>query len=302
MRIRGGSGRFGRFHVQKVIHEGDKSSVFLCESDPPEYIRVAIKLYQRTYDRTAAQLEKKYDLPSEGEVGRLLNRDGDAPDPRHPIVHTYGEGREFGKRTGRRYIVQEFVEGVALKRLVTCRDPRVAQFPAVFLVQVCKALKIMHDAGFVYRDLCSQNLVVKPDNHLKLIDLGFVAPSGRAYEERSGTPSYMAPEQITAQPLDPRSDIYAIGVMLYEMLRFRLPYEPSTPGESPEALERQANEVMKQHLEHPVPALPERFAGRRPRLEGIMTRCLQKSPDDRFQNVDEILDVFRKTRQDTPSG
>jgi serine/threonine-protein kinase len=293
LRILGRKHRFGRWHTVKVVHEGDKSSVFLVESGPPDFQRAAIKLYQRIYDRTAAGLEKKYEMPSEAEIGERLNHP-EGPHPRYPIVHTIEGGREFGKRTGRRYIVQEFIEGVALKRLITCRDPRVARYPAAFLLQTCKALQIMHNAGFVYRDLCSQNLIVQPDNILKILDLGFVAPINTAYEERSGTPSYMSPEQITAKPLDARSDIYSLGVVLYEMLRLRLPYEPETEGEDEASLDAQRGEVMVKHVEADVPELPEKTRKRRPKLSEIMTKCLQKDPEDRFQTVKEIIDLFRK--------
>jgi serine/threonine protein kinase len=293
LHILGRKHRFGKWHTVKVVHEGDKSSVFLVECDPPDCRRAAIKLYQRIYDRTAARLEKKYDMPSEAEVGRSLNHP-EGPHPRYPIVHTIEGGREFAKRTGRRYIVQEFIEGVALKRLVTCRDRRVLRYPAAFMLQTCKALRVMHQAGFVYRDLCTQNLIVQPDNILKIIDLGFVAPADIAYEERSGTPSYMSPEQITAQPLDPRTDIYSLGIVLYELLRMRLPYEPETEGEDEASLDAQRGEVMVKHLEADVPELPETIRRRRPQLAEIMTRCLQKDPEDRFQSVDEIMDLYRK--------
>lgn len=285
-------GRFGGCHVVKVVHDGDKSSVFLVEGAGGPAERAAVKLFKGQYDRLALQIEKNYGIPSEGDVGLALNPDPDRTYRHYPVVITIRQGREFGRRTGRRYIVQEFVEGVTLKSLVSCRDRRVARYPAAFVVQICQALHIVHEHGYVYRDLCLQNLIVQPNHRLKLIDLGFCAPADIAFAERSGTPSYMSPEQIRAEPLHPTSDIYSLGVVIYELLRLRPPYISRIGGEDEEAIEKRRQALMRMHLDKPVPELPGRISARKPKLSAIMTRCLQKAPADRFQSVDEIIELL----------
>jgi serine/threonine protein kinase len=283
------TGRFGSYHVVKMVHDGDKSRVFLAEKEGAAAERAAVKLYKGPYDRLAARIEKRYDIPSEGEIGMRLNPPDDVEPARHPIVRTISYAHEFGKRRGRRYIVQDFIKGVALKRIITCRDPRIARFPSAFIVQICQALTVVHAAGFVYRDLCAENLIVEPDNHLKLIDLGFVAPPSIAFAEGTGTPSYMAPEQIRGDPLTPACDVYSIGILIYELLCGYLPYRSRVTGDSDAAVEERRKELHAMHLERAVPELSDKIRQHRPLLSAVMTNCLQKAADERPQNTDDII-------------
>ena len=293
--------RFREYRVVKVVHDGDKSSVFLVEQEDAGGEVVALKLYKRSYDRLARQIEERYGIPSEGEVGLSLNPPPERHFKHYPIVQTIRHDWEFGRRNGARYIVQEYVEGVALKRLVTCRDVRVARYPAAFLLECCQALRVVHAAGYVYRDICAQNLIVQPNKRVKLIDLGFTVPRGIAFPECSGTPSYMSPEQIRAEPLEPTSDVYSVGVLGYELLRARLPYRSAIPGDDDASVEARRREVMKMHLEEPVPELPERFWERRPRLCAFVTHCLQKDPADRPQCADEMINELMQREPTDPA-
>jgi serine/threonine-protein kinase len=227
-------------------------------------------------------------------VGRRLNPKTPAEAEHHPIVITRAEGREFGKKSGCRYIVLEFVHGVSLKSLISCRDPRLSARRVSFLADCCRALRVVHGAGLVCRDFCSQNLMVQPDGHLKLLDLGFVAPAGLAFPERSGTPPYMSPEQVAAQPLTPATDIYSLGIVLYEILTGNLPYVSAITGQDLESLEARRTEVMQMHVEKPVPQLPPEVQTRSPRLSAIVTKCLQKDPAARFGSADEILAALKE--------
>lgn len=289
--------RFGEYHVLRIIHDGEKSAVFEAApaSDVPGVpgSSVAIKLYRPQYDRFIRRLEEKHGIPSEGEVGRRLNPRTPADARNHPIVITKGEGREFGKKSGCRYIVLELVHGVSLKSLISCDDPRVSARRVSFLVDCCRALGIIHAAGFVCRDFCSQNLIVQPDGHLKLLDLGFVAPAGLAFPERSGTPPYMSPEQVAAQPLTPASDVYSLGIVLHEILTGKLPYVSAITGQDLDSLEARRAEVMQMHLEKPVPQLPPEVQRGSPRLSMIAAKCLQKDPAARFSSVGEVLAALK---------
>jgi serine/threonine-protein kinase len=285
--------RFGEYHAVRLLHQGEKSVVYLAEPPGGPGGSVAIKLYRPQYDRFARRLEEKHGIPSEAEVGRRLSPKTPAEVPDYPIVTTKSEGREFGRRTGSRYVVLEYVEGVSLKSLISCRDPRVSARRVAFPADCCRALGIIHAAGFVCRDFGSQNLMVQPSGRLKLLDLGFVAPAGMAFPERSGTPPYMSPEQVAAQPLTPASDIYALGIVLYEIITGSLPYVSAITGEDLESLEARRKEVMQMHLERPAPEFAESVRRRSPRLCAIATQCLQKDPAARFQSAEELLAALK---------
>ncbi len=284
--------RFGDYHVTRLVHSGEKSFVFEAAKVTPEE-PVAIKLYTWSYDRAAAELEGKYGLQSEAEVGMELNplRAQDADDC--PIVATLGKGREYGKRRGTRYIVQEFVRGVGLGHLIACRDPSLKDRTQRLAIRMCRALQAVHRKGYVFRDFCSDNLIVQKGGVLRLIDLGFVAPPGIAFEERSGTPSYMSPEQIQGKPLGFETDIYSLGVVVYELLTGELPYVSRIAGSDEQSVRRRGRDVMQMHLREPVPQLPQELHSGAAALCEALPRCLAKDPEERFRSVEELMAALR---------
>lgn len=283
--------RFGEYFSRRLVHAGEKSLVMEA-AGVRDVEPVAIKLYTGSYDRLAKKLEKKYGLLSEAEVGRILNPGGPAhADSR--LVATLGAGTEYGRRRGNRYIVQEFVSGATLKKLIYCKDKRVKEHRRNWTRQLCLALKEVHCADLIYRDMCSDNIIVDESGRIKLIDLGFVAPPGIAFEERGGTPSYMAPEQVQALPLSQQADIYSLGAVIYEMLAGSPPYTAGMPGDSESARRQRQKNIMQQHISEPAPQLPEHAARQYPELSEIAARCLRKKPADRFRDVDEILNALR---------
>jgi serine/threonine-protein kinase len=185
--------------------------------------------------------------------------------------------------------VLEFVEGVGLKRLIARRESAIQERVGSIVFQLCRALRLVHKRNYVFRDFCSDNVIVDRTGALTVIDLGFVAPVGIAFEERSGTPSYMAPEQIRAEPLGFEADIYALGVIIFELLTGELPYVSRIAGDDPESARRRRLEVMRMHLDSPVPGLPEPVRTGIPVLGEVMTRCLQKNPQDRFHSAEEVM-------------
>lgn len=281
-----GRSRFDEYDVLRPVHNGEKSTVYEA-ARPKSDERVAIKLYTRSYDRTSRRLEKKYDIPSEAEVGLELNPVGE--DKKVPIVTTIEGGTEYGRRSGRRYIVQEFVQGVSLKNMIACEDPDLDRYAGSYAYQLCRALREVHAHDYVYRDFCSENVIVCRGGDLTLIDLGFVAPVGLAFEERSGTPSYMSPEQIKAEPLGFESDIYSLGVVLYELLSRHLPFRSDLPRDDPAGAARRRAQLMRKHVEEPPPELPEEVRRRSPALSAVIPRCLAKDPEQRFSGVQELM-------------
>lgn len=283
--------RFGRYYVVKLIHEGEKSTVYVGEAMPGEP-EVAIKLYKKQYDRFARQMEKHYGIPSEGEVGMSLNPRAADDEANFPIVKTLEYGTEYNRRRGPRYIVMNYVAGYNLKNLITCEHELVRTFRPRLILQLARALKIIHDRGFVYRDFCPDNVILSPKGNVKLIDAGFAAPFGVEFKEKTGTPAYMSPEQITCGRIEAASDIYSFGIFLYELIAGRPPFTSTISGDSPKQLNARYKEIMDQQLYSKVPPLTGNLRSEAGHLFGVIERCLQKDPADRYQTVQELLDAL----------
>src|SRR5262249_34770468 len=161
-------------------------------------------------------------------------------------------------------------------------------------IQVASALAAAHRAGIIHRDLKPENVMVRPDGYVKVLDFGLAKLTERQVEATQaestipatfetdsgvvlGTPSYMSPEQVLGQETDHRSDIFAFGVILYEMLSGERPFRGAS-----------AIEVMNATLKEESPELGETNAKISPQLERIVRRCLEKQPERRFQTAYDL--------------
>lgn len=282
------SERFGRYAVQRTIHDGEKSVVYAATaliSRTP----VAIKAYKPLYNRTARRMRRKYHLPTEGEIGMLMNaRAGDDPGT-HPIVRTLEYGHEFGKARNPHFVVLEYIDGAKLKSIITTGDASLRSMRLHFCRRAARAIEVVHSRDMVHRDICGDNFLVTGMGQLKLIDLGFCVPVGLRFEEKSGTPSYMAPEQIWGEPLGPATDIYALGALMFEIFTGRLPFTSTIRGHGGHVPQGRASDILSQHLRK-VPPRPTEFApDLNPRIEQLILKCLEKRPKRRFQSVSELI-------------
>jgi serine/threonine protein kinase len=154
------------------------------------------------------------------------------------------------------------------------------------MLQVCEALAYIHGHGLVHRDLKPSNIMVDDDRQVRLMDFGlakFLADDVAITEagKMVGTYRYMAPEQILGEPLDGRSDLYSLGVILYELLSGRPPFDAKTP-----------HELWRQVLEtEPPPVLALNLHGD-PQLARVAHRLIRKEPDDRFQTAEEVYEAL----------
>ncbi|MFP2931690.1 serine/threonine-protein kinase [Pyxidicoccus sp. 3LG] len=154
------------------------------------------------------------------------------------------------------------------------------------MLQVCEALAYIHGHGLVHRDLKPSNIMVDEDRQVRLMDFGlakFLADDVAITEAGKlvGTYRYMAPEQILGEPLDGRSDLYSLGVILYELLSGRPPFDAKTP-----------HELWRQVLEtEPPPVLALNLYGD-PQLARVAHRLIRKEPDDRFQTAEEVYEAL----------
>ena len=204
----------------------------------------------------------------------------------HPnIVVIYDAGEEDGLY----YIIMELVEGRSLQALLDAGD----SFPATrvirILEQTCSALQFAHERNIVHRDIKPANLMLTADDIVKVTDFGTAKILQMGTVEQTthvmGTPSYMSPEQVKGKPIDGRTDIFSLGVVLYEMLTGEKPF----PGQSITTV------IYKIVNEEPIP--PRQLnPSIHPGLNEIVLRALAKEPDERYQSCRELLEDLRNYR------
>ena len=290
------SKRFGTYDIVRVIHEGEKATVYQARS-PGDDRLYAIKVYKPLFNRTARRICKRHHLRTEGEIGLLLNPPPETPAENYPIVKTICYGKEFNDPARCYYLVQEFVDGVNVKHLVGCADPTLRKRRLEIARALGRALAIIHGRGLVHRDVCTDNILLARDGSPKLIDLGFMAPHGIRFEEKSGTPSYMSPEQIGAKPLRPASDIYSFGVVLFELFTRELPHKSLFGADKPDLQVRRASELMDKHL-HEAPPRPSTITSDLPDgIEQIILTCLEKHPKKRYPDIRPVLVALSLVRE-----
>jgi serine/threonine-protein kinase len=184
----------------------------------------------------------------------------------------------------RPYLIMEYVDGETLADLLA-REHRLSVDRAVdFASQLASAMAYAHERGIVHRDLKPLNILVVGDDRLVVTDFGIALLSGARrltwqwFGASLGTPDYMSPEQIQGKRGDQRSDIFAMGGVLFEMLTGRVPWIGTDPMD-----------VMNQHRSAPVPAMRDLGADVPPAIEGIVRRCLRKQPDERYPDATALL-------------
>ena len=195
----------------------------------------------------------------------------------HPnIVAIY----DFGDSGGRPFLVMEKVEGRALDQILAEQPQYCVQHLRGLFHQIGLGLEHAHQAGLVHRDIKPQNIMLRHDGVVKLMDFGLAKLRSSATQSQliKGTPLYMAPEQILAEEVDARTDIYSLGVMLYRICAGRLPFE-----------EGNMNSIMYQHL-HAAPSSPRQFQPTiTPPLEKLILGCLAKQREQRPASVKQMI-------------
>jgi HAMP domain-containing protein/predicted Ser/Thr protein kinase len=195
---------------------------------------------------------------------------------------------DFDEAAGVPYISMEYLDGVTLKDLIRQKGALPTPVGLRIAKQICHGLEAAHAQGVVHRDIKPHNMLIMPETgDLKIMDFGIarlseVKGAGKGMTSTGvvmGTPDYMAPEQAQGLPADFRSDIYSLGVVFFEIFTGRLPFS----GES-------VMTVVLKHIQEAPPA-PRSINPRMPvELEAVILRCLEKEPDRRYANVEEILE------------
>jgi len=189
------------------------------------------------------------------------------------------------RHRSRMYIVMEYVDGVSLRAVMRDERPLPTERALDFARQICGAMVYMHSQGVVHRDLKPENALITADGRVKLMDFGIALDESArrltwsGLSTTIGTPDYMAPEQVSGRHGDARTDIYALGTMLFEMVTGSLPFA----GTNVYAMMRAKANEDPQPPSHFVPDLD-------PHLEEIILRAIERSPRNRYQSAAEMLE------------
>ncbi|HEY6158670.1 MAG TPA: protein kinase [Gemmatimonadales bacterium] len=200
------------------------------------------------------------------------------------VVRTY----DLGEIGGTYYLTMEYVEGTPLKQLIAARGPLPVAVTLTIGKQLCRALEVAHEQGVIHRDIKPQNIVVEPNGFLKVMDFGIARLANRPREKgltqegmSIGTPDYMSPEQLSGMELDVRSDLYSTGVVLFECLTRRVPFEAET-----------VYALVARHLEEQPPD-PRSFNPEIPdALAQVILTAMAKEPADRYQSALAMHDAL----------
>jgi serine/threonine-protein kinase len=257
-----------RFEILSVLGAGGMGIVYKARDRELDDL-VALKMLKRDLWGDRTQLDR---LKSELKLARKIT---------HPnVLRTF----DFGDIDGVPYISMEYVRGVTLRYMLdqTRRLPYSAGLRLA--KQLCAGLAAAHAVGVLHRDIKPENLILEPTGNAKLMDFGIARPIDRMAPGQTqagfivGTPQYLSPEILQGKEADPRADIYASGIVLYEIFAGGLPFEGPT-----------AMDIMVKHLrEDPAPP-SSRWREIPPALETAILKCLKKDPDQRYRSIAELL-------------
>ncbi|MGH2705762.1 MAG: Stk1 family PASTA domain-containing Ser/Thr kinase [Actinomycetota bacterium] len=263
----------GRYEVTGRVASGGMAEVFVAR-DRLLGRSVAVKVLHPEFARDRSFIER---FRREAQAAASLN------DPR--VVSIY----DWGSDDGTYYIVMEYVQGRSLRDIIEAEGPLPPEQAADIAADVCAALDFAHRHGIVHRDVKPANIMITPSGQTKVTDFGIARQSldpGQTVTQTGtviGTASYLSPEQAQGMPVDARSDVYSVGVVLYEMLTREVPFKADTPVA-----------VAYKHVkEDPVP--PSRLNPQvTPELDAIALRAMAKNPDNRYLSAEEMrLDLER---------
>ncbi len=290
--------QFAHFTIEKKLGEGGMGAVYLAE-DRKLNRRVALKvLLPEFFDNSEHQQRFRREAKTAAQLSHpnimAIHTIDAAPDPQ--------TGEELG------YIVMEYVEGLSLTEYIATRKPDTSAM-LVLAEKIASGLAAAHKQSIVHRDIKPENILINADNEPKILDFGLArvtAPLAGGGEDNAtetisreltragkilGTVSYMSPEQARGETIDPRSDIFSFGIVLYLLATGELPFAGGS----------QVSTLAKiLEVPHEPPRLKNDAVP--PELERIIDKCLRKKPDDRYQDTRDLVVDLRSLRRQFDSG
>src|SRR5437899_3331095 len=277
-----------RYRILEKLGAGGMGEVFLAE-DTKLGRKVALKILAEELTQNRDRLSR---FDQEAYAASALN---------HPNILTI---YEMGDEGGRHYIATEFVDGVTLRKRLSSGVPMELEEVLDIAIQIAGALEEAHAAGIVHRDIKPENIMIRRNGHVKVLDFGLAKLTERALAEETdteaitralvqtdagvvlGTSQYMSPEQARGKPIDARTDIWSLGVVLYEMASGRAPFTGETK-----------TDVIVAIAKNDPPPLA-RFAPNAPaEFEWIVLKALRKDVDERYQTIKEFESDLKKLKQ-----
>ncbi len=255
----------GRYELREPVATGGMATVYKAWDTRVERI-VAVKVL-----RSLAKTDRR-------AIERFRREAHAAARLSHPNAVTI---YDFLEERGEYYLIMEFVDGVNLKQYLAQKGALQPDEAVEITCQICSVLQMAHAQGFIHRDIKPQNIMIARDGQAKLTDFGIVRVMEAAGLTNTGivlgTADYLAPEQARGEPLSPASDLYSLGVVLYEMLAGRPPFVGSS-----------AVQIAMQHA-NSVPPPPSKYNPHIPRaLELVVKKALQKEPERRYPDAESM--------------
>ncbi len=256
----------GRYEITELIGVGGMADVYKA-NDLLENRVVAVKILKNEF------------ADNEDFVRRFRNESKAIAVLSHPnIVKVFDVG--FSDKL--QFIVMEYIDGITLKEFMEQQGVLKWKDTVHFIIQILKALQHAHDRGIVHRDIKPQNIMLFPDGQIKVMDFGiarFAREEGKTISDKAiGSVHYISPEQARGDITDEKSDIYSVGVMMYEMLTGVKPFDADNPVT-----------VALMHMQN-EPKMPREINDSIPEgLEEIVVRAMQKEPSKRYQSASEMI-------------
>src|SRR5712692_4668907 len=273
--------RIDHYEIMCLLGHGGMNRVYLAE-DVLNRQKVVLKFPNDDLIGSVAVFER---YKREAEIGSRLD---------HPHVQRL---LNTGEKRSEHYLVMEYIQGRSLREVIEEHAPDLLpQAEAIRLtMQICDALAYCHEHGVFHRDIKPENIMIQDDGSIKIIDFGVALLEGarrvtwRGLSGTVGTPDYMAPEQLQGERGTASSDIYAVGVMLYEMLCGHTPFE----GENVFA-------IINQHVSQDPPSILEFNPALSPALATVVMRAIRRDPGKRYASIEDMAHDLRHLEDVTP--
>ena len=263
----------GRYRVVKRLGSGGMADVY-CAEDSQLGRRVALKVLHKRFAEDREFVE------------RFHREASSAAGLQHPnIVAIF----DRGEWDGTYYIAMEYVEGRTLKDIIREKGTAPPEAAIDITLQILRAARYAHQRGIVHRDIKPHNVLIDQEGRVRVADFGIARAGTSDMTETGsimGTAQYISPEQAQGRPVDARSDLYSIGVVLYELLTGRVPFDAESP----------VTVALMQVNEPPIPPM-EIKPDIPPALDAIVMRALEKDPARRFADADEFIAALESARQ-----